>query len=169
MGAKNSLDKDNINERIYLDLEEVYIESLDEIFADSIKWMRKIEELRRIFSIRWNSLCYYSGAISIKKPNFKTIIDGIFWKITVDIQVALDGIFQIELTKPFLEIKNKTLITDDLKEIIDAYAYFMEYFWEKFDVIDDYYKEIVKHHTRALEASKENKTYLNKIKNQKTR
>lgn len=166
MGCDFSQNKSHLNDIIQLNLEELGVKAIDEIFVEAIRIMRKIEEMRRLFIIRWNSLCLKSGAIVLLKPNFKAIIEGILWKISVDIKVGLEGIFQIELTQPYLQIKNRTFITDDLREIIDAYSFFMKYFWEKLDLIDTLDKEINNTYIRVKEEIEKGINYkeLDKIK-----
>lgn len=157
MGCTNTNTDVHLNNRIYLDLEEIGRASIDEVFADCIRIMRKIEEMRRQFTLRWNSLCEKSGAIVILKPTFKSIIEGMLWKLSVNIDGSLGGIFQLELTHPYLKIlkpeslPSEAKIKQEIFDLQESYMYFMDYFWEKFDIIDDLYKEVMNSFTRAKE------------------
>jgi hypothetical protein len=163
MGSNHSKEI-HLNKRIFLNLEEIGRSSIDEVFVDCLRIMRKIEEMRRQFSLRWNSLCEKSGAIVILKPSFKSVIEGMLWKLSVNLEISIAGVFQLELTNPYLKIlKSDSLPSDANKkqEIFDlqeSYTYFMDYFWEKFDIIDDLYKEINNNFTRVKE---EKSTVLN--------
>lgn len=124
-----------LNKPIKLIMNITDIQRIDTQFEEVLNIMRKIEDLRRNFSFKWNRLSLSSGAIVIQKPSFKSIIDGILWKISSEIP-SLKSSFSISLTNPFLDFNHQIEVSNELKEIQSSYSFFMDYFWEKNDIID---------------------------------
>ena len=139
MGAISS-SKVKINDLISLDLKDVKNTALNEIFIECIDIMRQVEEIRRLFSVRWNTLCINSGAVMLKKPTFESILQGILWKIAALNEIHEERAFSLDLYSPFLEIKDESNL--EIKELKVAYNSFMEYFWEKYDIIKDLQKNL---------------------------
>lgn len=148
MGGMSS-NKVYLNEIIYLDLKDVNCKSLNEIFLECISIMREVEEIRRLFSVRWNTLCVNSGAIVLQKPNFNSILLGILWKIAAVNKIEEDKAFTLDLFAPFLEIKDES--DSEIRELKNAYRSFMEYFWEKYEIMKDLLKNLNNVYERVIE------------------
>lgn len=138
MGTQSLFDREiQINTEIDFELNEVSVKETDLFFTDAIRTLRNAERLRRDFACKWNSLLIKSGAISVKRPNLNSIINGILWKIAVDIKIKLKSTFDFEIISPYLVFNEEKYIpSNELKDLSAAFRDFIDWYWEHLDVIE---------------------------------
>ena len=158
--TNNSVYSSYINESVNLKIDYINDTLIDKIYSECTNVMRKIEEIRILYSLKWNRLCIKTGVVVLLKPSFESVLKAIMWKLSVELP-DLKNNYSLDIHKPYLEILYSKGVSDEMLEIEDAFMFYIDYFWQKKILVTDCFHDISSLYSNLI---KEGKNILNNSK-----